>query len=110
MMVPLRREMYGSRSGLTLPWRGRVDDRTPSRWGGKLGENGCQHRFQISIHLAIPEAQNAIAFAFEKDCAPGVALLRSVGRMRRSVYLDDQLELRTGEVDDEGPDRHLPSK
>jgi hypothetical protein len=84
-------------------------------WGGVGGGgrgygalNDFEHAIDVSDHVVIPEAQDAIALAFEKS-----GTLRIGGGhfgMLPAINLDDESSVVTGKVHDVGPQPNLPSE
>ena len=67
-----------------------------------------QHAFEISEHIIIPEAQNAVAGGFDLALTQCIGLLLPI--MLSAIEFDDDLRLAAGEIDNERADEGLPPK
>jgi hypothetical protein len=72
------------------------------------GEDDDQHAFGVGEDVVVPEADDAIAAGFEPGGADVVSRFRS--GVLAAVDLDDQLRLRTEEIDDLAADRLLAAE
>ena len=81
-------------------------------WGGARGGGRCdgavnnlKHAIDVSEHVVIPEAENAIALRFEKFSS-----LRVPARLVPAVNFDDELRGMIGKIYDVGTQPDLPSE
>ncbi|BAM89343.1 hypothetical protein S58_33470 [Bradyrhizobium oligotrophicum S58] len=67
-----------------------------------------KHTFDISKHIVVPEAKNAIAGSLDLPGAGSVLLLLPI--MLAAVDFDHELRFAADEIDDEGSDLRLPAE
>ncbi len=72
--------------------------------------DGVENRAYLAQDIAVPEAQNAIAFAFKEVVATLIRRPVRVPAMLLTIHLDDEACAEASEVGDAGTDRHLPAK
>jgi hypothetical protein len=81
-------------------------------WVGVLPEqlfgNRRMHAFEVRLYLGVPEPQNSVALTL-KDAGP-FCLLRRRPVVLATVDLHNQACIVANEIDNIGPERHLPPK
>ena len=118
----------------TLPWRGRVGARRAPGWGDstdascacvalvfkstwfsfaraiKRDVDRVHHSMNILADLVVPKAEDSVALGLKPFCTQLVAPASFTFAMLRPVDLNDETRRRTGKIDNEFSDRHLPAK
>ena len=68
------------------------------------------HTMNIMRDVAIPKTKDTIALGHEPFCTQQVAQASFIFTMLRPVDLNNETRRRTGKIDNEFSDRHLPPK
>jgi hypothetical protein len=72
--------------------------------------DGFQYVFETREHVVVVYAQNCETAVAQDGVAAPIARDLLLGAVRRAIDLDDQFRLEAGKIDDELPERNLPTK
>ncbi len=110
---PLRHATKTSRA--TSPSRkategGKKRLRTCSGFGGKAGDYGIEHAFEVIVDVGVPETDDSPASAFKGVTSSFVVAAVFDRAMCCAVELDGEFQRDDGEIDDVRADRMLGAK
>lgn len=100
-----------SKSILTLPFTGRVGERSSPGWGGFQSDQYLlQYTVQVVVNVAIPYAKHMKIISKQVIVSQFIFCDMRLGTMLAAINFDDEPAFETDEIDNEPINRRLSAK